>query len=307
MWKYSVQARLEEGRGFVEEIRISPGPQPDGLDLGPAGVEGQVNVDEVEGFAGGIFDAPRLDTGQEPWYNLTRYLYLVKRYCMSATTTPRDPQRRARILGAAARLISHYGYSKTTIEDIARAAGVSKGAVYLHWPSKVELFDELLVFEMRRTLADFWARVQADPLGGQIGPMYRHAVLAMQANPLVCALYTQESRVLGDYMQRRGSARYTQRFLFGQDMIRQMQAAGLVRAELDPEVVAYLMSVIAYGFIGIESVVPAEQAPGMEVVAPGLAEAAQRAFGAEGGDSQAGKQALATMMALIEQQYQQEA
>lgn len=225
---------------------------------------------------------------------------------MPISPTPRDPHRRERILEAAARLISHYGYGKTTIDDIARDAGVSKGAVYLHWAGKVELLDDLLVHEMRRTLADFWSRVQADPMGGQIGPMYRHAVLAMQANLLVCALYTQESRVLGEYMQRRGAERYTRRFLFGQDMIRQMQAAGLIRSELDPELVAYLMSVIAYGFIGIENVVPANQAPGMDLVAFGLADAAQRAFGTEGGDSQAGKLALANMMTFIEQQYQQE-
>ena len=45
-------------------------------------------------------------------------------------------ERERRILDAAVRLIAHYGYDKTTVGDIAHEAGVSKGAVYLHWPGK---------------------------------------------------------------------------------------------------------------------------------------------------------------------------
>lgn len=44
--------------------------------------------------------------------------------------------RRGRLLDATARLVARYGYDKTSVEEIAREAGVSKGAVYLHWPSK---------------------------------------------------------------------------------------------------------------------------------------------------------------------------
>ena len=41
-----------------------------------------------------------------------------------------------RILDAAERLVARFGYSKTTIVDIAREAGIGKGSVYLHFPSK---------------------------------------------------------------------------------------------------------------------------------------------------------------------------
>jgi len=43
------------------------------------------------------------------------------------------------ILDAAERLLSLYGYSKTTIEDIAQEAGIGKGTVYLHFHSKEEI------------------------------------------------------------------------------------------------------------------------------------------------------------------------
>jgi AcrR family transcriptional regulator len=46
---------------------------------------------------------------------------------------------RESILDAAEQLIGVLGYSKTTIDDVARAAGVSKRTVYVHFPTKEEL------------------------------------------------------------------------------------------------------------------------------------------------------------------------
>lgn len=43
------------------------------------------------------------------------------------------------ILDAANRLFARYGYRKTTVEDIAREAGIGKGTVYLHFVSKEEV------------------------------------------------------------------------------------------------------------------------------------------------------------------------
>lgn len=43
------------------------------------------------------------------------------------------------ILDAAERLIGSLGYSKTTMDDVARAAGVGKRTIYVHFPSKEEV------------------------------------------------------------------------------------------------------------------------------------------------------------------------
>ena len=52
-------------------------------------------------------------------------------------------ERRTAILHCAARLFSHYGQSKTTIADIAREAQVGIGTVYLVFPSKEAIVEEL--------------------------------------------------------------------------------------------------------------------------------------------------------------------
>jgi AcrR family transcriptional regulator len=50
-----------------------------------------------------------------------------------------DTSKRDAILRAAWKLIRHYGYTKTTIQDIAREAGIGKGTVYLSFRSKSEI------------------------------------------------------------------------------------------------------------------------------------------------------------------------
>jgi AcrR family transcriptional regulator len=54
-----------------------------------------------------------------------------------------EPARRAQILEAADRLLRHYGAQKTTVSDVAREAGVGVGSVYLEFPSKEAIVEEL--------------------------------------------------------------------------------------------------------------------------------------------------------------------
>ncbi|WP_198174202.1 TetR/AcrR family transcriptional regulator [Mesorhizobium xinjiangense] len=44
------------------------------------------------------------------------------------------------ILGAAARCFMERGYAATSIDDVARSLGATKGRIYHHFPSKADLF-----------------------------------------------------------------------------------------------------------------------------------------------------------------------
>src|SRR5688572_23067375 len=43
------------------------------------------------------------------------------------------------ILDAAGRLLVRFGYTRMTMDDLAREVGVAKGTLYLHFPSKEEV------------------------------------------------------------------------------------------------------------------------------------------------------------------------
>ncbi|MDQ0190673.1 TetR family transcriptional regulator [Alicyclobacillus cycloheptanicus] len=73
---------------------------------------------------------------------------------------------RSRILTAAERVFAEKGYSGSSLDDVAAAAGLTKGAVYWHFASKSDLFLSILernVFEHVRLLPnEFEAIAESD-------------------------------------------------------------------------------------------------------------------------------------------------
>ncbi len=59
-------------------------------------------------------------------------------------TSPPDTTTRDRILVAAIGVFGRLGYKRTSVEDLARAADLSKQGLYLHFSSKQEIFAEAL-------------------------------------------------------------------------------------------------------------------------------------------------------------------
>jgi AcrR family transcriptional regulator len=55
---------------------------------------------------------------------------------------PRDPRVDAAILAAVLRVLAEDGYTRLSIELVAKRAGVSRPTVYLRWPSKAQLVHE---------------------------------------------------------------------------------------------------------------------------------------------------------------------
>ncbi len=68
-------------------------------------------------------------------------------------------ERKQQILDAAAGLFADRGYSATRIADICEAAGVAKGLFYWYFPTKGELFAELV-----RTMRHGLRRTQGDAM-----------------------------------------------------------------------------------------------------------------------------------------------
>ncbi|MDR5710505.1 MAG: TetR/AcrR family transcriptional regulator [Armatimonadota bacterium] len=75
-------------------------------------------------------------------------------------------QTRARILEAARRVFARKGYHGTLMEEVAREAGLSKGALYFHFSSKEELFLSL-VEEAGAQLAERVTAAIAAARGGE--------------------------------------------------------------------------------------------------------------------------------------------
>jgi AcrR family transcriptional regulator len=56
----------------------------------------------------------------------------------------RGPLTRKQILDASLKLFSEKGFARTSVRDIAQAAGITDAAIYYHFDSKRDLFDALI-------------------------------------------------------------------------------------------------------------------------------------------------------------------
>lgn len=72
---------------------------------------------------------------------------------------------REKLIGAAERCLASAGIRKTSVEELARAAGISKGAFYLFYGSKELLFLDALEREQARIHDAILARVKSAPTG----------------------------------------------------------------------------------------------------------------------------------------------
>lgn len=63
---------------------------------------------------------------------------------MARRTKEEAEETRQSILDAAERLFHDLGVSRTSLADIASAAGVTRGAIYWHFENKVDLFQAML-------------------------------------------------------------------------------------------------------------------------------------------------------------------
>jgi len=61
----------------------------------------------------------------------------------------RQPDRQLQLIAIARRLFAERGYDGTSLRDIATEAGVTKAALYHHFPNKSELYRKIAVDGMR--------------------------------------------------------------------------------------------------------------------------------------------------------------
>ena len=172
-------------------------------------------------------------------------------------TTLQSSNRRQRLLDSAGSLFSRWGFDKTSMDDIARETGISKGAVYLEFPNKDALFKAVLHWEFARYIEDWLHRFKEDPENWNFARMVQHSLAAVDANPFVKALMMRDQRLFGRFL-RRDKEFFGLAISMRAELFSQLQKAGAVRNDIAAPTLAYLVSVTGYGLIAGNEVVPDE-------------------------------------------------
>ncbi|WP_454850263.1 TetR/AcrR family transcriptional regulator [Promicromonospora soli] len=176
---------------------------------------------------------------------------------MSAGSTTRrrgtaQRQRRAeraeRILAAAAELVLRWGYDKTTIDDVARHAGVAKGTIYLHWGSREDLFAALMRWDRAEMIGTVRRQLREDPAGATLPGLFGHLAREVHRRPLLRAVMVQDSDVLGKLLKRKQTSstpsEMAEPFRKYLDTLRRH---GMVRDDLTAEDLLTVLAAVLYG------------------------------------------------------------
>jgi AcrR family transcriptional regulator len=154
----------------------------------------------------------------------------------------RDPDRRERILAAAADLIARDGYLGVSLDDIGAATGIVGSGVYRHFDGKVSILVELFDRVVDRLIASAEALLrEGDPPAPTLAALVRGQVAFTLAERSLCQVYLQEARNLPEADLRR--LRWKQRHYVDlwQDLLRSAHpglAAGEVQVRVHGAIAA---------------------------------------------------------------------
>ena len=179
-------------------------------------------------------------------------------------------------LAAAAALLVRWGYRKTTIDDVAREAGVGKGTIYLHWKDKNELFRAAIWRASKQTSDDAIQRILADPEGGLFHRVWTHGMLAVLSNPLMAALMKGQPDIFQGLIDALDPKILSQLVGNAEEHITRLQQAGLIRADLPVPVITFLVGALKIGIIHTSDFVDQEHLPSMEQLTEALSDLMRR-------------------------------
>lgn len=149
---------------------------------------------------------------------------------------------REKLVDAAAREFVRHGYHNTTIDNIAKAAGITKPTVYQYVESKGRLLESIFEMVLSRLESDqdrILAELQ-DP-AEQLRAIMRYYIEAIDdLQPYFHIFFGQETALPSRTQKRfRDWGRQMNHKLLG--VLREAAANGSVRKDVDPEIAAQLL------------------------------------------------------------------
>lgn len=180
---------------------------------------------------------------------------LLERAYLAAVDQTDDTDRmRARILDAATEQFQRWGIQRSTMEDVARQAGVSRITVYRRFATKEELVEQVILREFRRYFDKFLVDIAAAATAAdRVVLGFSSSLRAIRGNPLIGAMITAEpNQFIGSLIGDGGRAVAMVREFVAQQL-RQEQRAGTISPDLHIDLVAEVMVRICASFLAIPS------------------------------------------------------
>ena len=176
---------------------------------------------------------------------------------MVTTTEPvprrrRRAETRQRLMEAALGVFARNGYERATVDEIVREAGFSKGAFYVHFDAKEDIFWAMLEERLTHQQEAFREALDINvPVAQNLQTILRSLFALSQDDPLWSALFME----FVAHAARNGKVRdklagmYRGWRAFAVEVLSAGREAGLVRKDLDPEFLASVIIAVIEGSI----------------------------------------------------------
>lgn len=151
--------------------------------------------------------------------------------------TPVDPSdARRRLLDAAEACFAHFGVMKTTVEDVAAEARVSRATVYRYFEGRDELILGVLMREAERFLGRLGKRLQRGvdfPAAIADGVLF--TLGAVRADPNLALLFAPEAAGVTGSIAGASEALFAASADFLRPLLTSARETGQLREGVDPE------------------------------------------------------------------------
>lgn len=163
-----------------------------------------------------------------------------------------DPVR-ARLLDAAYEQFSRTGIQRTSMEEVAKRANLSRITLYRRFATKDVLVEQVIHREFRRYFEQYIVDItSAKTVADRIVFGFVSSLRAISRNPLIGGLLESEPSLLGSIVGDDGRTFAAVReFVAGQ--LHREQEAGNIAADLDTDLTAELMVRISASFLMVPS------------------------------------------------------
>jgi len=156
-------------------------------------------------------------------------------------------------------LFVNQGLKKTTVDDLAAAAGIAKGSFYKFFPSKEELYMSILEKEekeLRMNLKE--DLIQGNSLKAEgIKIFFMNFILFMNTSPLILKMFQEQAL---DYLVRKLEPSRIQKHMesdevWARDIFADWQSSGYLKS-MEPEVFASVLRSVFLLFTQKEAIGP---------------------------------------------------
>ncbi|HZG95501.1 MAG TPA: TetR/AcrR family transcriptional regulator [Mycobacteriales bacterium] len=171
----------------------------------------------------------------------------------STAPTDKGDQTRRHIVTVAAEAFAERGYAGTSLNDVIRATGLTKGGFYFHFPSKEALALEVMHVKQQEWAGKVVTAAAVHPRAiDQLVAMASALVDLHDTDPTFGSVHALSRELCTDAdLEPQTSQHLTAWTMLVADVIRRAQIEGDAKPDVDPDALAD-MAVCA--FIGIEEI-----------------------------------------------------